>query len=209
MVKAWTFQTVIFFPPGRVAGTCRAKEQLDCSCGFGAKVLKVYEITNWKFQVNLQLTSLKALGWVQRNYHWVPLVSTVFHLGKQATWTTESTSHAHHSSGTRGEEYLQEMQGIYEVCNRHGVIPFQDWRGSGGSLFRQELGSNHSFNIYTMHLFLGSRFHRSSSVPPSISWGSACFTRSSAMTWCGIHYFWGSRHSTAGHQSALFGTHSM
>lgn len=193
MVKAWTFHTVIFFPPGRVAGTCRAKEQLDCSCGFGAKVLKVYEIIKWKFQVNLQLTSWKALGWVQRIIIEFFSCQLFCILGNRQLEVQKAPL----------MHLIQAAHEVRSTCKRCRESTRYAWRGcqlkglkgqSGSLVSSQELGSNHSFDVDTMHLFLvGSLTQKlfGSTQHHQLRFNLLYEILSRAMTWCGTDHFWG------------------
>ena len=185
MVKAWTFHTVIFFPPGRVAGTCRAKEQLDCSCGFGAKVSNVYEIMKWKFQVNLQLTSWKALGWVQRIIIEFLSCQLFCILGNRQLEVQKAPL----------MHLIQAAHEVRSTCKRcrestryawRGVLPIEGIEGAVGQSclepgtgFQSLLRRRHNAPVPCWQSNTEAvRFH-----PARISWGSTCFTRSSAELW--------------------------
>lgn len=147
----------------------------------GAKVLKVYEIMKWKFQVNLQLTSWKALGWVQRSIIEFLSCQLFCILGNRQLEVQKAPL----------MHLIQAAHEVRSTCKRcrestryawRGVIPFlcqlKGLKGQSGSLVSsQELGSNHSFDVDTMHLFLvgsltqklfGSTQQESAEVQPAL-----------------------------------------
>lgn len=140
MVKAWTFHTVIFFPPGRVAGTCRAKEQLDCSCGAKEqRFWKFMKSWNGSFRLTYSLHLEKHWG----EFKEVSLSSS--RVSCFASWETGNLKYRKHLSCTSFKRHMRwgvlardagNLRGMPDVGSSRSFANWRDWRGSRAVLSR-------------------------------------------------------------------------